>query len=368
MIAMKKILFCTPYEGISNSNIGGISVWAKAIVAQYEQAAQQVELLLQPLDRKTYVRGVAPFVRLWRGVVEYLSLVKIVKRRIRREKPDTIHLCTTASLGLIKDYFIFRYAKSKGIRTVLHFHCGRLPEIIQKNNWETKLLGYVLKSTDVPVVMDNLSFRALEKMNIQGAVYIPNPLSTFVCDAVSAHEGKVERVEKRLLFVGHIVDIKGVYELVEACSRLSDVTLRMVGHVEDDVKARLESIASVRNGNWLCFTGGLSREETIKEMLAADILVAPSYIEGFPNVILEAMACGTPIIASGVGAIPEMLDNGKCGVVIKPRCADEISVAVEKLISDEDAKSSMAANARTRVNHEYSVSSVWNRLVNVWKG
>ena len=125
--------------------------------------------------------------------------------------------------------------------------------------------------------------------------------------------------------------------------------------------------ASVREGCWLCFTGGLSREETIKEMFAADALVAPSYIEGFPNVILEAMACGTPIIASGVGAIPEMLDNGKCGVVIKPRSADEICIAVEKLMSDKDMKSSFAANAKERVNSEYSISSVWSRLVNVWK-
>ena len=365
---MKKILFCTPYEGISNSNLGGISVWAKAIVAQYEQASQQVELLLQPLDRKTYVRGVGPLVRLWRGVVEYLSLVKVVKRRIRSEKPDTVHLCTTASLGLIKDYFIFRYAKSRGIRTVLHFHCGRIPEIFRNNNWETKLLKRVFKNTDIPVVMDNSSLLTLDRMSVQGAVYVPNPLSSFVSKTVSANEGNVERVDKRLLFVGHVVDIKGVYELVEACSRLSDVTLRMVGHVEDDVKSRLENIASAREGNWLCFTGGLSREETIKEMLAADALVAPSYIEGFPNVILEAMACGTPIIASGVGAIPEMLDNGKCGVVIKPRSADEICNAVEKLLSDKELKSSMAAKAKERVNNEYSISSVWDRLVNVWKG
>ena len=367
MIAMKKILFCTPYEGISNSNIGGISVWAKAIMAQYGKNVQQVELLLQPLDRKTYVRGVGPLVRLWRGVVEYLSLVKIVKRRIRRENPDTIHLCTTASLGLIKDYFIFRYAKSRGIRTILHFHCGRIPEILRNNNWETKLLRRVLKNIDVPVVMDNSSLQALERMNVPGALNVPNPLSSFVSDTVSACEGKVERVEKRLLFVGHIVDIKGVYELVEACSRLTDVTLRMVGHVEDDVKARLESIASVREGCWLCFTGGLSREETIKEMFAADALVAPSYIEGFPNVILEAMACGTPMIASGVGAIPEMLDNGRCGVLIKPRCADEICRAVEKLMSDKEMKSSMAAKAKERVNNEYSISSVWSRLVNLWQ-
>lgn len=365
---MKKILFCTPYEGISNSNIGGISVWAKAIMAHYEETERQVELVLQPLDRKTYVRGVGPFMRLWRGTVEYFSLLRKLCKRVRVEHPDIVHLCTTASLGLIKDYFILRYTKSKCVGTVLHFHCGRIPEILKNDNWETWLLKRVLKNTDVPIVMDNLSLRALESINVPGVVYIPNPLSSFVRNTVSAYDGRVLRVKKRLLFVGHVVDIKGVYELVEACSRLSGVSLRMVGHVEELVKNELCRIASKRKGEWLCFTGGLSREETIMEMYAADALVAPSHIEGFPNVILEAMACATPIIASGVGAIPEMLDYGKCGIIIKPRSVDDICNAVENLFSDDEYKSSLAAMARERVNKEYSVSSVWSMLVNVWKG
>ena len=364
---MKKILFCTPYEGISNSNIGGISVWAKAIVSYYENVEQQVELVLHPLDRKTYVRGVNTFVRLWRGIIEYCSLVREVNERIRKETFDVVHLCTTASLGLIKDYFILRYAKSKGVKTVLHFHCGRIPEILGRNNWESKLLKRVLRNTDVPVVMDKFSLQALRNSGIQRSSYLPNPLSSFVSESVAAFKDVVNKVDNRLLFVGHIVDIKGVYELVEACSKLDDVTLRMVGHVEAYVKDALCKIASTRKGDWLCFTGGLSREETIREIMAADALIAPSYIEGFPNVILEAMACGTPIIASGVGAIPEMLDNGKCGILIKPRSVDEICMAINKLYSEKELKYNLKTNALERVNKEYLISSVWNKIIKIWK-
>ncbi|MBR2638191.1 MAG: glycosyltransferase family 4 protein [Bacteroidaceae bacterium] len=363
---MRKVLFCTPYEGISNSNIGGIAVWAKAIVAYYRKTNTNIELVVQPLDRKTYVRGVNVLVRLWRGVVEYVGLIGDVKRKIKGDSYDVLHLCTTASLGLIKDWFILRYAKSKGLKTILHFHCGRIPEIIKSNSWETKLLRYVMKETDMPVVMDDNSLRALHAWGIERAVYIPNPLSTFVSDVVSESKDKISKVKDRLLFVGHIVDIKGVYELVEACSMMKDVSLRMVGHAEDNVKAELCRIAKRRQGNWLFFTGGLSRETTIKEILAADILIAPSYIEGFPNVILEAMACGTPIIASGVGAIPQMLDNGNCGLIIKPRSVDAIYDAICKLLHDEETKAVFANNSVRRVNRLYSISSVWECLSNNW--
>ena len=364
---MKKILLCTPYEGISGSNIGGIAVWAKAIVAQSRLDGGDVELLIEPIDRKTYVRGVGKLMRLLSGVKEYISLVGKVKKRIKHESPDVLHLCTTASLGLLKDYFILRYARSKGVATALHFHCGRLPEIIAKGNWETRLLRRVMKYTTVPVVMDACSHKALAEWGISSVVNLPNPLSAFVSEKAAQMKHAVMRVPRRLLFVGHVVDIKGVYELVEACTGMTGIELRMVGHVEDNVRGDLVDISSKRKGDWLVFTGGLSREDTIREILAADILVAPSYIEGFPNVIIEAMACGTPVVASKVGAIPEMLDYGNCGILIEPRNADAICSAVSGLLDNEELKASFSAKSMERVNDVYSMHTVWSQMVSIWK-
>ena len=91
-------------------------------------------------------------------------------------------------------------------------------------------------------------------------------------------------------------------------------------------------------------------------------------MEGFPNVILEAMACGTPIIASRVGGIPEMLDNGSCGVLIEPRSVDAIVTAVESFVKDEQKKGECAQLGKERVNGMYSISSVWNQLTSIWRG
>ena len=363
-----KLLFCTPYGDITKDNIGGISVWAKAIVAQYQSVESDIELDVFALDRKTYVRGVNMLVRLWTGVVEYVQLVRKVRKQIDAGAYDAVHLCTTASLSLIKDWLILGYAHRKGLKTFLHFHNGRVREIVSRKNWESRLLQRVLKVVDVPIVMDAFSFDALGEWHIATAVNLPNPLSSFVSQAIASCHPLPERVKGRLLFVGHIVDIKGVYELVEACTRMPDVCLRMVGYAEEDVKQRLLTIASQREGDWLELTGGLSRENTIREILSADVLIAPSYMEGFPNVILEAMACGTPIIASRVGGIPEMLDNGSCGVLIEPRSVEAIVTAVENFIKDEQKKGEYVQLGKERVNRMYSISSVWNQLMSIWKG
>lgn len=363
-----KVLFCTPYGDITKDNIGGISVWAKAIVSQYQRVESDIDLEVFALDRKTYVRGVNALVRLWTGIVEYVQLVRKVWKQIDAGAYDAIHLCSTASLSLIKDWLILGYAHRKGLKTFLHFHNGRVREIVSRKNWESRLLRRVLKVVDVPIVMDAFSFNALGEWNITTAVNLPNPLSSFVSESIASCDPLPERVKGRLLFVGHIVDIKGVYELVEACTRMPDVCLRMVGYAEEDVKQRLLTIASQREGDWLELTGGLSRENTIREILSADVLIAPSYMEGFPNVILEAMACGTPIIASRVGGIPEMLDNGSCGVLIEPRSVDAIVTAVESFVKDEQKKSKCAQLGKERVNGMYSISSVWNQLTSIWRG
>lgn len=363
-----KLLFCTPYGDITKDNIGGISVWAKAIVAQYQSVESDIELEVFALDRRTYVRGVNVLVRLWTGVVEYIRLVRKVWKQIDAGAYDAVHLCSTASLSLIKDRLILGYAHRKGLKTFLHFHNGRVREIVSRKNWESCLLKWVLKVVDVPIVMDAFSFNALKAWNITTAVNLPNPLSAFVSQTITSCHPLPKRVKGRLLFVGHIVDIKGVYELVEACTRMTDVRLRMVGYAEGDVRQRLLAIASKREGDWLELTGGLSRENTIREILSADILIAPSYIEGFPNVILEAMACGTPIIASQVGGIPEMLDDGACGVLIEPRSIDAIVAAVDNFIKDEQKKNEYAQLGKERVNRMYSISSVWNQLTSIWRG
>ena len=363
-----KVLFCTPYGDITKDNIGGISVWAKAIVSQYQRVESDIDLEVFALDRKTYVRGVNALVRLWTGIVEYVQLVRKVWKQIDAGAYDAIHLCSTASLSLIKDWLILGYAHRKGLKTFLHFHNGRVREIVSRKNWESRLLRRVLKVVDVPIVMDAFSFNALGEWNVTTAVNLPNPLSSFVSESIASCEPLPERVKGRLLFVGHIVDSKGVYELVEACTRMPDVCLRMVGYAEEDVKQRLLTIASQREGDWLELTGGLSRENTIREILSADVLIAPSYMEGFPNVILEAMACGTPIIASRVGGIPEMLDNGSCGVLIEPRSVDAIVTAVESFVKDEQKKSKCAQLGKERVNGMYSISSVWNQLTSIWRG
>ena len=106
-------------------------------------------------------------------------------------------------------------------------------------------------------------------------------------------------------------------------------------------------------------------------MCQCDIFVLPTYTEGFPNVILESMACGCAIVTTPVGAIPEMLEeeNGKhYGLMVEPRNVEQLKSSIEKMLSDIDYKNECRTNVQQRVNERYNIDSVWRQMVDVWRG
>ena len=160
-------------------------------------------------------------------------------------------------------------------------------------------------------------------------------------------------------------------ELVEGCGRIPNIELRIVGKYFPEIKEEMQILAKKASDDisWLNFVGEVSHEDVIREFFQADMFVFPSYSEGFPNVILEAMACGCPIVSSNVGAIPEMLDIGgeQCGICFKPKSSNEVYNAVISLIDNKELKQQLAVRAKSRVNNMYVISKVWEQLINIWE-
>ena len=363
-----KVLLCSPYEPVIKENAGGIAMWAKHIMDFYKGTDDGVDIEVLPYNRSIYVHnGLNPLVRLYKGVADYLGLMSKTRKRIKEEKYDVLHLCSSALLSIIRDYFVMRMARRNGVAGVLHFHCGRIPRIAANGGWRWKLLKSAVSMASASVVLDDESYNVLVSNGFKKVYKVPNPLSLEMSRKIEDMGAVTARVPRRLLFVGHVIPTKGVYELVQACSGIENVELRLVGRVEERVKADLQGIASVKENGWMKLLGEVGHDDVLREMLSCDMFVFPSYTEGFPNVIIEAMACGTPIISSGVGAIPEILDNGKCGVIIPPQDADAVKSAIQALVGDEERKAVLSTSSKERVKAEYSVASVWKQLSSVWK-
>ena len=150
-----------------------------------------------------------------------------------------------------------------------------------------------------------------------------------------------------------------------------NVKLKIIGHATEEMKDLLRQKASKCKGHdsWLELTGELPYEQVLYQMQRCDLFVLPTYTEGFPNVILESMACGCAIVTTNVGAIPEILTDdskGKYGIMVEPKNAEALASAIKTLQNDENLKKQCRENARRRVFERYSMPIVWNKLQKIW--
>lgn len=294
-------------------------------------------------------------------------------RSMMKSRPSLVHLASSASLSLFKDYLIVLAARRKKIPVVVHWHFGRIPAIQQQNNWEWKMLLRVVRLSSMTVVIDKRSYETLISAGIRKLVNIPNPLSAEtekMALALQAQHHK--RVTNRLVFVGHIIKTKGVFELAEACAGLSvPPELLMIGPCESATRLALEKIASTKNdGNWLKFTGSLQLSEVLEHMKQAPILVLPSYTEGFPMVVIEAMAMGCAVIATDVGGIPEALAIGTdepCGICVPAQQVPSLQNAIVELSGNPSAISTFSRRGLSRVLSHYTIEKVEMQYRENWR-
>jgi teichuronic acid biosynthesis glycosyltransferase TuaC len=163
-----------------------------------------------------------------------------------------------------------------------------------------------------------------------------------------------------VLFVGRAYVNKGVFELIEAFSRvreqIPDAYLVVVG--DGPHLPALNHLVAER-GLTSCtrLPGQRPHEEIPQWMEACDLFVLPSHNEGLGNVVLEAMACARPVVATDVGGIPELVSNGITGMLVPKQNVNELAQAIACLLSDQRLRERMGKAGRDRVAREFS----WER-------
>ena len=137
---------------------------------------------------------------------------------------------------------------------------------------------------------------------------------------------------KALLSVGYLIERKGHHLVIEALSRLPDVRLYIAG--EGEMSAQLRKLASILGvADRVIFLGALDRESLRRYMIVADALVLASSREGMANVLLEALACGTPVVATPLWGTPEVVAVPEAGVLTRDRSVEGIVEGVNRLFA-----------------------------------
>jgi teichuronic acid biosynthesis glycosyltransferase TuaC len=252
---------------------------------------------------------------------------------VRQSKPDLI-----LSFWIYPDSFAaVRVGRKLGIPVVamalgtdLNTHLGRV---------ESTFARWTLQNADmVLTVSHDMRRRAIQLGADSGRVQaILNGCDTSIFTPASdlqrlRHELSIQPNENVALYVGRLIAAKGLMELVRACVGIAcgtPVSVVMVG--EGPIKSDLEQLA-ISTGAKLRIVPPCSSTEVAKWMNAADVFCLPSYTEGCPNVIVEAMNCGRPIVATNVGGIPELVDSAR-GILVPPKDVSALAAALQTALA-----------------------------------
>ncbi|MGZ7193965.1 MAG: glycosyltransferase [Halobacteriota archaeon] len=177
----------------------------------------------------------------------------------------------------------------------------------------------------------------------------------------------VERRGNVITYIGRLHEEKGVLNLVKAMPQVvdkrDDVHLVMIGdgHLEGEIRRYVD--AHALDGR-VTLTGWVPHHELPRYLSASKLLVLPSYTEGLPHAMLEAMACGTPVLATPVGAVPQIIRDNETGFIVRDNSPSSLATCiVEALASPHLAR--VARNARTLVQNEFQFESVLKAWRNV---
>ena len=190
------------------------------------------------------------------------------------------------------------------------------------------------------------------------------------CDSEVFRPGDREAAREQLqipanaelvLFVGNLLAVKGTRELLEATAMMASErpNLRVAFIGEGPLKAELRARVSKPDlAEHVRFVGGALPEEVAQWMRAANVFCLPSHSEGTPNVVIEALSCGRPVVATSVGGTPNLL-NARCGILVAPRNARELANGLARALgrawNEEDIASSFKRSWKEWAKETYEV-------------
>jgi glycosyltransferase involved in cell wall biosynthesis len=285
----------------------------------------------------------------WRKLVTFgQAIVKTVAQL--RQRPDVVHIHFASRASSVRKMLLARLVLASGAKLIMHAHGGAYREYWNGLSAAGRAATLeTLRRAHCLIVLGEAwrEFFVSAGVPREKIAVMPNPLAL-----PTMLPQRLARAQVRLVYLGLFGRRKGVYDLIDALTRVSAECLaRMrlvlagngeIARVRELVERRgLQRVVEVRD--WL------DPVERDSLLASADVFVLPSYAEGLPMSLLEAMAWRLPVICTAVGSIAEHVRDGAEGILVRAGDVSELAQAIERLVMDEPLRVRMGERARIAV-------------------
>jgi glycosyltransferase involved in cell wall biosynthesis len=355
-MAVLKVLVLTPDPRLA----GGVGQFLRTLIAHLPESTETRVLVVgqRASDRCHVCRPLRP-------LLDGLRLL------MRARRVDVVHV--NPSLGaksMLRDgLFLLLLTLARRSAVVVFFHGwdARVAAAVGRRRWRRALFRAAFGRADHVFVLAEAFRGELIDLGLEAGRV---ELTTTMFDGAELagwqeFGGSRAGSGGRLLFLGRMVTDKGLYELLDAFAglrpRFPNLELVMAG--DGPERGRLQQHACQLGAadavHWPGFVSGAAK---CRWLGSADLFVLPSYREGCPVALLEAMAMGLPVVASAVGGIPHVVEDGVNGVLIPEVSAATLGCALERLLTDPGRRQAMGEANRDKAWRYYEASSATRRI------
>lgn len=300
-------------------------------------------------------------------------------RYFKKEQPLIVHTHTpkAGTIGMIA-------SKLAGVPHRLHTVAG-LP-LLETNGGKRKLLNLVERITyscaskiypnskGLKKIIMQEGFCKSEKIKIIGKGSTNGVNTNYFDPEKISNEAQIN-LKKSLginhdnfifIYTGRLTGDKGMNELLLAFQKIAtefnQAKLLLVGFLEAELDPlKKETLSKIENNKQVIF---IPFQKDVRPYYSiSDVLVFPSYREGFPNAVLEAGAMGLPSIVTNINGCNEIIEDGKNGILIPPKDANALFIAMKKLILDVSLRSHLEENTRSMIVSRFEQITVWKALL-----
>lgn len=333
-------------------HVGGVGVHIHTLSKELVKQGHEVYVITYPHKNIQDIDGIhvigtkglnIPGVR---GLMFKKNAKKALENLLQKEDIDIIHGHYLFPAGAAA----VEVGNSHGIKTYVTAHGSDMFEVYKKQPLMRSTIKNVLKRADTVLAVSNALRHEIIATGVTG-ISEKTKLSWNSVDVDKFSNGDDSfKTEHNLLdkpivmFVGNLIKRKNVESLLEAKKIAnSDYYLVIVG--DGPLFKKLNKKVEDENIHDVIFAG--SRNDVERIIPSCDVLVLPSFSESFGLVLIEALACGKPVIGSNVGGITEII-NDDVGLLVNPNKISSIARAIDNIINDEEFRLVLSSNARNR--------------------
>jgi glycosyltransferase involved in cell wall biosynthesis len=339
---------------------GGMFRVADYLIQSQAAEAPEHAAQLRPLDTRG---GGTAWYSLW---ILLTALAKLLLGRLQGDLAG-VHVNMAERLSVLRKGAILMLCRAIGVPAVLHLHAAQLDQFYHSLPAPLRRLTRWIFSLPASVVVLGTASRrfVMEELQVPGGrVEI---LNNGVPEPVQPRDIFTEGSPRRVLFVGNLSERKGVSDLLEAlanpCLRAASLEVTLAGG--GDVAGYQAKARQLGIDDFVRFGGWVDQDEVARLMARADVLVLPSYDEGLPLVILEALANGVAVVCTPVGEIASVLHDGVEACFVPPGDVDALAATLHNVLREPGLMDTLGRNGRTLYEQQFCLSRFFSSVARI---